>query len=98
MTNSSKQEVKGALTLVIHFTRQIIFATGLFIIIGCAAILLKYFHDLLKFIEMPEIIVDITKYAELFLFAVDIICFFFFIIYEAVTFLKEIWHIFQNEV
>lgn len=83
-------EQNQSIRLIWHFTRHVVIGTGLFLVVGLAAVVLKYFNDWLVQLGMPTIITDVVHYLELFLFGVDVLCFAFLVLTEAYVLCREI--------
>jgi hypothetical protein len=79
------------LTLVFHFFVHILLAAVMFLAIGLVAIGLWEFTEWIRSIAAPYVIVSVCEGLTYLLFAVDAICFVFFVLVEGAKLLREIW-------
>jgi len=82
--------------LMWHFTRHVVVGVLLFIIVGLAAVILKYFNDWLIAIGMPSVITKTTHFLELGVFVVDVISFTFLLFAEVYSLCREIYEDIRN--
>ena len=76
--------------LIWHFVVHIVIGTGLFMVVGAAAVVLKLFIDQMIIFNMPEIIIDASHVVTYMIYFIDVLCFSVFLVKEAYVFCKEV--------
>ena len=82
--------------LMLHFTRHVVIGVLLFVVVGLAAVVLKYFNDWLIAIGMPSVVTKTTHFLEIGVFIVDVICFTFLLFAEVYSLCREIYEDIRN--